>query len=72
MLGAEIGMTITDENIARKMDMPWELFEAYVKGETPSPENIFEQFKATWPELLKNLMRVSHTVQVHLEDEDEE
>jgi hypothetical protein len=71
-LGKEKGMDITDEEIVLKLAIPRELFEAYVSGELPTPEEIFPLFWSAWPDLLKNVQFVSVREVVELEEEEDD
>jgi hypothetical protein len=55
-------MDITEEEIARKMNIPWEQFQAYLNASGKTPNEVLTQLWMSYDDLIKALQRSALSV----------
>jgi hypothetical protein len=62
--GSEVGVTITEEDMAGKIGMPFAQWEAYINGDQPTPANMTGLLMTAYDELHKQIQQRNLTVRL--------
>ena len=60
-LGAEVGIEITEEEIARKMNMSREQFDVYLNAADKTPNEVLTQLWAAYDDVVKAVQRSNNS-----------
>lgn len=68
-LGKAKGLQIMDKDIVGQLAIPREQFEAYLSGESETPDDVLSLFWSAWPDLLKNVRRIRTVEKISFTEE---
>jgi hypothetical protein len=61
MQGREVVMDITSEDMARKMDMPWDQFEAHLNAPGRTPDEVLGRLWTSYMDLVEAIIRLNRS-----------